>query len=281
MVASYEYDPYGKVLSAAGTMATANPLRYRGYYYDSELEMYYLQSRYYDPNTGRFINADDISMLDASGTVLGYNLFAYCENNPANNVDQTGMAAINAVFAAMGVIAGWHLGDYIARSLGYRPDKGSFGKRALYWTIRAGFVVGSGVVGWFAASALTALLKSFIFSNPNLIAITPIWVYKFLGIGTGANSVVLGKYPLYESLANKLGSTIFKVAKSVWDSMTSTQQWAANSAFLDKIITQGLKITLQTNAYSNRVTGFFAKEIAYLLEHGYKIIEGGWAMVPK
>ena len=57
-VAAYLYDPYGKVLSSSGTMAEINPLRYRGYYQDSETGFYYLQSRYYDPAICRFINAD-------------------------------------------------------------------------------------------------------------------------------------------------------------------------------------------------------------------------------
>ena len=86
MVASYEYDPYGKILSATGTMASANPLRYRGYYYDSELEMYYLQSRYYDPNTGRFINADG----QINPGYLGLNLFSYAESNPVAGFDADG-----------------------------------------------------------------------------------------------------------------------------------------------------------------------------------------------
>ena len=86
--------------------------------------MYYLQSRYYDPNTGRFINADDISMLDASGTVLGYNLFAYCENNPINNDDSTGHAitpanVIGAVIAGVvGAVGGYYLSRWLADKFG-------------------------------------------------------------------------------------------------------------------------------------------------------------------
>ena len=57
--------------------------------------MYYLQSRYYDPMVGRFINTDDVAFLGASGTALGYNLFAYCENNPIVNLDYTGYVKIN------------------------------------------------------------------------------------------------------------------------------------------------------------------------------------------
>ena len=57
-VATYSYDPYGNVLTATGDLAEVNPLRYRGYYYDHETGLYYLQSRYYDPEVGRFLNAD-------------------------------------------------------------------------------------------------------------------------------------------------------------------------------------------------------------------------------
>ena len=91
-VVNYTYDEWGKILSVTGTLAGTigqiNPIRYRGYYYDSETGFYYLQSRYYDPETGRFINADGI--LGANGDILSYNLFAYCSNNPINFSDPSG-----------------------------------------------------------------------------------------------------------------------------------------------------------------------------------------------
>jgi RHS repeat-associated protein len=97
-VVGYSYDAWGNPLDTTGSMKLSlglyNPLRYRGYVYDQETGLYYLQSRYYDPETGRFINADDTDYLGASGTVLGYNLFAYCENNPVNCSDPTGTDAI-------------------------------------------------------------------------------------------------------------------------------------------------------------------------------------------
>ena len=89
VVASYTYDPWGKIISSSGTLADINPLRYRGYYYDSETGFYYLQSRYYDPEIGRFINADSYASTDATG-LLSTNMFAYCENNPVTRVDPTG-----------------------------------------------------------------------------------------------------------------------------------------------------------------------------------------------
>lgn len=75
-----------------------NPFAYRGYCYDYDMGMYYLQSRYYDPNTGRFINADDTNYLNATGTVLGCNLFAYCENDAVNNKDFKGTLSTKTTY---------------------------------------------------------------------------------------------------------------------------------------------------------------------------------------
>ena len=88
----YTYDAWGKILSISGPMAdtlgTANPLTYRGYVYDTETDLYYLQSRYYDPAVGRFINAD--ALVSTGQGMLGNNMFTYCLNNPINGADPTG-----------------------------------------------------------------------------------------------------------------------------------------------------------------------------------------------
>ena len=98
-VATYKYDAWGNVISATGTMASVNPFRYRGYYYDTETGFYYLQSRYYDPAIGRFINADSISNLGADGTLTGYNLYSYCGNNPVMGYDPYGEWNWNTFFS--------------------------------------------------------------------------------------------------------------------------------------------------------------------------------------
>ena len=76
-VVTYSYDAWGNILSTggsmAGTLGAANPLRYRGYVYDSETGMYYLQSRYYDPEICRFINENDVLNLGEDGELLSYN----------------------------------------------------------------------------------------------------------------------------------------------------------------------------------------------------------------
>jgi len=92
IVAAYTYDAWGNVLSTTGIMTSTigkyNPFRYRSYYYDSEIALYYLNSRFYDPQVGRFINADGI--VGANGGLQGYNMFAYCNNNPVAFADPTG-----------------------------------------------------------------------------------------------------------------------------------------------------------------------------------------------
>ena len=88
-VASYTYDPWGKVLTSTGDLANINPLRYRGYYYDTETGLYYLQSRYYDPEIGRFINADAYATTNTTG-IINTNMFVYCVNDPINNHDDNG-----------------------------------------------------------------------------------------------------------------------------------------------------------------------------------------------
>ena len=111
-VASYTYDPYGKVLTATGTLAEKNPLRYRGYYYDKESGLYYLLSRYYDPAVRRFVNADSYSSTGQG--VLGQNMFAYCLNNPVDMSDyfgdwpewvETTFKVVSAVVVVAAVVA--------------------------------------------------------------------------------------------------------------------------------------------------------------------------------
>ena len=91
-VASYDYDPYGKLIYSTGSMAEVNPIRYRGYYYDTETNFYYLQSRYYDPTICRFINADGYASTGQG--LVGYNMFAYCNNNPSAYSDPAGTISL-------------------------------------------------------------------------------------------------------------------------------------------------------------------------------------------
>lgn len=111
--ATYVYDAYGrvKVINSTGEEDTniefignINPFRYRGYYFDIETGLYYLNSRYYDPELGRFISPDTMEYLSPNN-INGLNLYCYCNNNPINKYDSTGhfgiWAIIGIVWAAI------------------------------------------------------------------------------------------------------------------------------------------------------------------------------------
>lgn len=103
----YTYDALGKVLSvtnSSGTeitsnssIANVNPLRYRSYFYDIETRLYYCNSRYYDPQMRRFIDAD--GFVSTGQGFGGYNMFAYCQNNPVGYIDSNGNRCVSVVNA--------------------------------------------------------------------------------------------------------------------------------------------------------------------------------------
>ncbi len=99
IVASYEYDTWGNMLSTTDTspinISQLNPIRYRGYYFDIETNLYYLQSRYYNPQVGRFLNAD--GYVSTGQNINGNNMFTYCGNNPVNKSDPSGQSWIAAL----------------------------------------------------------------------------------------------------------------------------------------------------------------------------------------
>ena len=151
------------------TIALLNPFRYRSYYYDEETGLYYLNSRYYDPQIGRFINADDISILSEGKDFFnGLNLYAYCSNNPIILTDEKGMSwwsdlwgwVVNAVIAVASVTA------IIVVALGIVSSGGLLGA----------VLLGAGI------GALSSMAGSIIaqggFSNAN-----PWQVAKAAGIG--------------------------------------------------------------------------------------------------
>ena len=102
---------WGKLLSTSGSLASTlgknNPFRYRGYVYDEETGFYYLQSRYYNPEVGRFISAD--VLLSTGQGVLGHNAYAYCLNNPVNMIDYSGHRSVSHLHTRFELVT--HLPD--------------------------------------------------------------------------------------------------------------------------------------------------------------------------
>ena len=125
--AKYSYDAWGKCTvtqdSSGCSISTINPYRYRSYYYDEETGLYYVSSRYYDPEIGRFISADDAVYGLLTTTESVRNLFAYCVNNPINMVDRDGHAAANIIGGIIGGVIGALLGYIVADAIGLKGWK--------------------------------------------------------------------------------------------------------------------------------------------------------------
>ena len=192
-------------------MGELNPFRYRGYYYDEDTNLYYLQSRYYDPVTCKFINADDPTIIyQTAYNPLAVFTYDYCNGNPVMFVDKDGYAAINIICSAIGGLVGWYFGDFVAKKLGYKSGW-------KYWAIRSGVVIGRAVIGWFAGSAISKIIVSYLKSNPSI-------TFKLI------NKWGISKYTSYMKF---LGVNPFSLAKD------SSKFIAIAKAFNSKSVTIG------------------------------------------
>ena len=151
-VGKYKYTAFGECEVEMNTngIAEKNPIRYRGYYYDTETSLYYLKTRYYDPEVGRFMTIDGIEYLDPE-TINGLNLYAYCGNNPVMNIDPEGKAFLTIFLITL--VAGVVIGGTIAGVKGYKNGERGWG---LVKTIAKGSFKG-GIIGGFAAVLIYAL----------------------------------------------------------------------------------------------------------------------------
>ena len=156
----YKYDAWGKLISMTDETVTdfgdINPIRYRGYYYDVETGFYYVSSRYYDPEVGRFISADATDILfEDEDNLLQYNLYTYCFNNPVNMIDFTGESPSQILGAIAGGIGGYALGKLLAKELGLKGAK----KKALIAAAIAGGAALGAFLGPYAAKLGSKLAK--------------------------------------------------------------------------------------------------------------------------
>ncbi len=157
----YVYDAWGNhaVLDANGADITdvnhignLNPFRYRGYFYDVETGLYFLKTRYYDPEIGRFISPDDIEYLDPSA-INGLNLYSYCLNNPVMYADPSGHFAISTflIGLAIGSLVSWGLSEIFGAQIAGGISSTVNGGAAIYTGIG---LLSFGPVGWIAGGAL-------------------------------------------------------------------------------------------------------------------------------
>ena len=162
-VARYSYDAWGvcTVTQDSVGIATINPFRYRSYYFDEETSLYYLQSRYYDANVGRFVNADDVTYIKSFEKAILHCLYVYCENDSINKTDASGFASLRVVGYGLQIemSVGWvtfglELVWYIVSSI----------RQGRAWYIPYVYLYGGGGL----SSDLTSMIAK-ITKNPNLL----------------------------------------------------------------------------------------------------------------
>lgn len=151
-VGGYAYDAWGNCTITLNTngIATRNPIRYRGYYYDEDTKLYYLNARYYCPEWRRFISPDDTGYLDPE-SVNGQNLYTYCNNDPVNYADHSGHIAFSAILIAMAI--GFGVGAAIggAFEIGKQVVSNGWNASEWDWWQIARSTLGGGVAGAISA----------------------------------------------------------------------------------------------------------------------------------
>ena len=284
VVVNYHYDAYGVLLQTGGTMAstlgTLNPLTYRGYVYDNETGLYYLQSRYYNPAIRQFISADDIDYLGADGSALSYNLFAYCLNNPVNRFDAEGnwslpnwakavigtVATVAAVAvtvatggAALPVIVGVGIstaGGAVTNAVKHRVTTGS-------WK-GAGKAAFDGAVDGFMTGGLCALGGSVVSGAARTIK-------------NAKSGITIGKTGQFEKVAELAKTQHYSGLKEFNFIKKVAGQKAAETVgwWQNKCVVKGV-MALKGAIYDcgGALTGSYAKEVA--LTKGYKYLYNVW-----
>ena len=270
------YDSNGNINTDKNFIGNINPFRYRSYYYDTETKLYFLKTRYYDPEVGRFISPDSIEYLDPE-TINGLNLYAYCNNNPVSNVDPNGnkwwnilawigvglvVAAITVLTAGMagavisgvagGIIYGAAIGTLALGSIGavggavggiiYDGVNGnSFGTSIWTWT-KAGFGIGA-IAGAIIGGAIGGAAAASVTGLTN----TSFWT------GLGENGAKIAANAAKEKGLTTIGQTFggqlvqkltnifgYKATHFLWVSLSKTM--ASTVAMKSVTVFTGLTI---------------------------------------
>ena len=264
IVVKYAYDAWGncKALNANGVEITdiahigyLNPFRYRGYYYDVETKLYFLKTRYYDPEIGRFITIDDISYLDPN-SINGLNLYAYCGNNPVMMVDKTGCIAISLTIICMiiGAVLGAIAGGFVAHNVA--KEHGQNGWALIGWTMLG--VVGGAIIGGALGAGVGTAVSHFT---------------GIVGFSISSHSVlpiksvtVLGNMPGYISAAKATGSGFYLIKPELWESLSDVDKLTNNLLYLKDAYSLGSQFVLAPD-FVALSTKTLIHEIHFLVEN--------------
>ena len=304
VVVKYKYDGWGNheaEVAAEGYVALAeiNPFRYRGYYYDTETGLYYLQTRYYDPEVGRFISRDSIEYADPE-TINGLNLYAYCGDNPVMRTDSVGTSwwtdfwnsvvgkivgtilVVAAVIVVSVFTAG--VGTAITGALG-----GGFAASILGGAVSgaiSGAIIGAGIsiasqgiangysnINWsqVGTDALNGLIGGAI--SGAIFGAVGATIRGFSILKAAKNGMVIGKMDKFKIIAKQLnlgyynGLTGYKLVERIFGKEIATKiGWAHNRAFIKAV----MKLNGVIYDIGGELSGAYAKEVA--LTKGYKYL---------
>ena len=263
-------------------VALKNPFRYRSYYYDTETNLYYLNSRYYDPEIGRFINIDEISVLsETQDTFNGLNLFAYCHNNPVSRDDEYGYffwfciiaIAAGAIISAgadiitQGITKGWNNINW--GQVGWSALIGALGGALMASGVGAiGMTILGGALG-FVDSVGYQLIGGASFSEINWLSVGLSTVLGALPGILGqiglTNKNNLGKYLAksidYQKATNSLWKVTQRLGTSYYKTIAGAKRaltWAQNnlSKITTRVINQGLWRSLGVDFLKQILTSF-------------------------
>jgi len=273
VVVKYKYDAWGngKVLNADGSMITddthigiLNPFRYRSCYLDTETGLYFLKTRYYDPEVGRFMTIDDISYL-APDSINGLNLYAYCGNNPIVHVDTNGnawyefwkwdWASIGKIAAGVAIVAGLVVGSvFTGGTLSVVLAGAAIGAGAGFLGGGiSGLASGGGLAG-FANGALAGTITG---------AISGAFAASPLGLGwqIGINAIIgAGNYSLNQVFSGSKLTLGGLIAGALTGAIMG---WLGGAGWLHGSVGQLLKSDVLFNLSKNFISnalGYLGKE---------------------
>jgi len=221
-VVVYRYDAWGEVLVSSDAsgfgLAKINPLRYRGYYYDQETGLYYLQTRYYDPKVRRFLNADDASVLTKDPEQLTEkNLYAYCDDNPVMYRDDAGMFVITAAQVGLGVLG--MVTNVATCYIAAKATGQEFGIGDLVIAAAAGFVGGM-IENNFCATLVSAFASGIGTTGYNILCgedlKTALWKGGMTALCTAASvNLFVGATVKIPTVVEKIVTTTFGVGNGL------------------------------------------------------------------